>query len=1111
MRDRSLAHLLLENSKLDENKGIHYFQNEKNTKYSSYHELFHNARRILNYLAGKGIKEGQELVLQIDDISSFVEVFWACILGKIIPVPVTASMNDEIRLKLFNIWGLLNEPWMCISKSLLDNLEIFSKKRDYAETYNQIRQRSIPVDSIHDSDKEAEIKEPSGGDIAFIQFSSGSTGDPKGVIMTHRNLLVNVEDIVTGCRADKEEVSVSWMPLTHDMGLIGCHFVCVFSGWNHCLINPTAFVRNPLLWLEKIQEYKATMTASPNFGFRHLLKSFKPERHKNLDLSSVKLIFNGAEPISVSLCNDFLDTFEGFGLKRNVIFTVYGLAEAGLAVSFPVPGEPLAAYKIDRNSMEIGKKVVFLDPQENGASFVSEGKPLNHCSIQITDNANSPLADDVCGNISIKGVNVTSGYYNNETETEKTIDALGWLHTGDIGFIHNGSLVVTGRAKEIIFINGQNYFPHDLERIIHEMDAIQEGKLAVTSINTENNATDEILCFIVHKKGLDDFIALTSSINQWVMSKSGVAIQQFIPVDKIPKTSSGKIQRVQLGDAYRRGEYNSILRQISGIAEKKKPGTNEMPGNEIEKKIVHIVQDVLKIKDDEIGIDDNFFSLGGDSLVMTIMLNKIHEHFNVEISIEDFFNSPTIAGLAKMLEKGKKREFAYIKPIGRKDFYSTSPAQKRIYLAQSVDRKSTSYNITAVWHLEGEVNMTKLSEAAKKLVARHDSLRTSFEILNGNIVQRISDSVMFEIDYIETKKENLESEIDSRVIPFILSKAPLLRVTMMKISENNHIIVADMHHGIADATSGGLMIKEVMQIYSGKELKPLRIQYKDYAEWLSQRMASDEIKKQSDYWLGRMKNGIASLNLITDYERPAKQTFTGDTVETIFDSEIANALSQICRKYNATSYMIFYALVSVLLSKYTGQTDILMGSPVSGRDHADLENVVGMFVNMLLMRSFPSPDKTFLHFLTEVRNDTLQGFKNKECQFDELSTQLHYKRDIRRNPIYDVVFAVMNMNMPDLAIPGVKVRPYEGYKDKTCKTDLRFGITEKEKKIFVNVTYNVDLFKKESIVKMSGHLVEVVKTIIRDIHVKLEDIKLLAIPVAANSGNERSRDIEFDL
>ncbi len=447
-----------------EDIGITFIEGSDKEFYLSYHHLYEHALSTLLLLQNKGLKPGDELVLQLDNSKTYIIVFWACILGGIIPIPLTIGRTDDHRLKLFNVWEILNNPHLIISKQDLEKLAIFAGTKGLQHKFETLNNNKILFEEvIFNETGQGKLHYPKEDDIAYVQFSSGSTGDPKGVILTHKNLLTNSHAILKSLKSPKSgEIFFTWMPLTHDMGLIGFHITPFVAGWQHYIMPTELFIRRPSLWLQKISEHKVTFTASPNFGYRYVINRFDEKSVIDLDLSCLRLLANGAEPISAILCEEFTNKFAEYGLHKYVIFPVYGLAEASLAVTFTKPLSEIQTLKIDRTRLNCGDNITEVKDKK-GLSFVNVGEILENCYIRITDNLNNMVDDDIIGRIQIKGDNVTRGYYNNPIASEKIISKDGWLDTGDFGFMHKGCLYITGRAKDIIFINGQNYYPHDIE------------------------------------------------------------------------------------------------------------------------------------------------------------------------------------------------------------------------------------------------------------------------------------------------------------------------------------------------------------------------------------------------------------------------------------------------------------------------------------------------------------------------------------------------------------------------------------------------------------------------------------------------------------------------
>lgn len=545
------------------NRGIVFIEDGREDKFVSYSNLYQRSLTILYNLQQRGVRPGNELLFQVPDNFDFITIFWACLLGGIIPVPVTMAKNDSFRYKLFKIWENLKQPYLVVTQNFSLNLETFAAKTSLNDTYDQMNNRKLLIEELESSQGKGDILLPDEQDIAFIQFSSGSTSDPKGVVLTHKNLITNIRDIAMRIKTPSTgEKILSWMPLTHDMGMILLYLFSVVMVCDLYLMLPNLFIYHPLLWLEKIDQYKINMVGMPNFGFKHLLKFYKGDKSGNIDLSSIRIIMNGAEPVSLDLCHRFMNAMEPLGLKRNTMVPAYGMAEASVGISVPEP-EDIVEVSVDRNHLNLGEKVKEINSKLRYAvNFVEVGKHLVHCRLRIADQSDVEVGDRVVGHIQIQGENVTSGYYNNPEATEKAMTADGWLRTGDLGFLRDGKLVIMGRFKDIIFVNGLNYYAHDLEFVCDWLEGFDLREIAVCGVYNPDLQMDEVLCFVVFRGHLEEFLPLMERLKKHLVQQIGIGISQIIPIKGIPITTSGKKQRYRLKEAYQRGEYDAIIQKL---------------------------------------------------------------------------------------------------------------------------------------------------------------------------------------------------------------------------------------------------------------------------------------------------------------------------------------------------------------------------------------------------------------------------------------------------------------------------------------------------------------------------------------------------------------------
>ena len=635
---------LLRNAR-DKDREIRFIDGENDESVMRFSELWDQANALLGSLQARGMRPGDELIIFSKSNESFVVAFWAAVLGGIVPVPVAVGISDEHRLKLFRIVSQLERATLFTEMDLLERLLEFSKQRELDDITRLLETRTVLMSDVEPS-AHGDVFAATPDDIAFIQYSSGSTSDPKGVVLTHRNLCINIRAIVEATGWNEDDQSLSWMPLTHDMGLIGYHLSVLGVGMNHAVMDTNVFVRRPLLWMSKASELRATQLCSPNFGYKHFLKLFQRKGMSDLDLSCVKLILNGAEPISWELCEEFLAALAPHGLKRTAMYPVYGLAEATVGVSLPTPGTEYSRITVDRHSLRVGESYRAVDPGDSDAvSFVKVGAAIRDVEIRIADDDEKVLEDGVIGNIQLFGGSVTERIYGDPEATAELFTSDRWLRTGDCGVFVDGQLVITGRQKDIIIINGQNYYPHDIEEIVARLDGLDLNKVVVAGATPKGGQTEELIAFILYRQALADFLPTISQVRDLIGEQTGLEVDKVIPVARIPKTTSGKVQRGKLLDAYFDGEFDKVLDQLAPAV-----ATDETVDEDpLVAELVTICREFSK--DRKIGPEDNLFEVGVSSLTLTEIVLAIDEHYPGKLDISDLFDYPTLREIATFLKR----------------------------------------------------------------------------------------------------------------------------------------------------------------------------------------------------------------------------------------------------------------------------------------------------------------------------------------------------------------------------------------------------------------------------------------------------------------------------
>ncbi len=621
----------------------------------SFAELYDNALKRLGDLQGRGLSKGGHCILYMYDEVAFLEGFWACILGGIIPVPVAPGNTPEHKNKLLLIATELSDAIILTENAAIRRFEGYAVEVGA----DDVAHRVVLFEALDVDDARAVPHFPDPEDVAYIQFSSGSTRQPKGVVLTHRNLVTNIVDLNAAFGFTPDAIALSWMPLTHDMGLIGFHLCPLYAGIEHHILRTALFVRRPLVWLQHAADVGATTLGSPNFGYRHWLKAQEKSNAPMPDLSSVRQIINGAEPISSELVDAFMSTLAPAGLPAGAMCPSYGLAEASLGISVAKPGEGLRAVHLDRTVMQMHAAVPYVAADHATAvSFPIEGFIFPHSQLRIATHYGRDLGQGVLGDIQIKGDNVTAGYLNNAEANDELFTPDGWLRTGDLGFLHHDELVVTGRTKDMIVTNGQNYFAHDIEMIIEQHGFAETGEVAASVLRSQSE--EHFVLFLRERAPDTSFVARAEEVRKLIYARTGLTLIEVVPVRTIPKTTSGKIRRASLAVEFVTGVFDTELTAAYGrpplprteFSMTHKSTTDVV----IEKLTAMIAAENLPSRD--LNPSTRFFDVGLSSINLAELTDELNETYRDVVEVTDFFELESVETLAQAIEERLREEVA---------------------------------------------------------------------------------------------------------------------------------------------------------------------------------------------------------------------------------------------------------------------------------------------------------------------------------------------------------------------------------------------------------------------------------------------------------------------
>ena len=1080
MNAKTLVDLITLRS-VSSDKGITFISSHDTEECLPYEALYVRAQKALNYLQANGLEKGDELVMQVEDNKEFLIIFWACLLGGIIPVPLSSARKDDHKEKFFQVINTLSDPWLVIDLKDWEPLAAYAHQR-YDQRSEQLEHRILCLRAALAEEIPGIVSPVRPEDIAFLQFSSGSTGNPKGVVLTHANLMANMKGISQAAAYTEQDTMLSWMPLTHDMGMIGFHLNPLFSNTHQYLMPTNLFVRHPKLWMEKASEHRASILCSPNFGYRYLLKYLKKEEH-TWDLSCVRIIYNGAEPISTTLCDEFNERMSPFALKQTAMCPVYGLAEASVAVSISGLESEAKALSLDRNQLNPGDQTVVSEGQDRAVKIVNVGWPIDDCSVRI-EHDGEEVREQVIGHIQIKGTNVTSGYYNNPEATNKVMRGDGWLDTGDLGFLKDGALYVTGRAKDIIFINGQNYYPHDIEKEAESVEGIELNKVAVVGAYSRQLGSEEALAFVFHRGALRKLVPVAQELKALINEKFGIELSGVIPAKNIPRTTSGKLQRFKLLEEYHQGAFVKVSAEFNELLTSVVEPNAVSPQNETEKKLLTIWEEVLLSR--KLGVERKFFQSGGNSLKATELIMKMQRAFHVNVSIKELYQFPTVRKLAAEISNLRSQQYQRIPLAYKSNFYPISSSQKRIYYAWKTDPESVAYNVPVAIELKGRLDVDKLRKSLQQLITRQDALRMSFPSV-GEPVLQITDQVEANIQRIACERKRWSHQIGELVQPFDLACGPLFRISLLEDTDT-HLLFLDFHHIIIDGQSVTWFIEELFTLYSDCELLPAGASYRDFVLW---EQGNAKCEDQRAYWTEQFVGEIPTLELPIDFPRPAVLTMEGKRKEFYLNEKTVKQLQRLSQKLEVSLHAIFFTLYNLLLAKYAGQQDIVIGIPVLGRRHPDLNRTLGMFVNNLAIRSRLMGEATFQDTVQQTFDQLYEAYDHQDVAFSDLIDILDISVQAGRNPLFDTMFMYQIADTSDKQVADLEISRFS-FDPGFSKFDLSMEVTEEGNRISYALEYSTSLFQEATILRMTRGFERLVESAVANPEIQIRNLSPLS-------------------
>jgi FkbH-like protein len=1059
---------------------------------------------------------GERALLLYPPGLDYIAAFFGCLYAGVIAIPAYPPRFNRNLSRLQAIVADAQAAIVLTTGAILGDVE-----RRFAYCPDLEAVRWIATDGAIDAHEDA-WQEPTltGESLAFLQYTSGSTGQPKGVMLSHGNLLHNSALIQRCFEHTSASRGVSWLPPYHDMGLIGGVIQPVYSGFPVTLMAPVAFLQRPVRWLQAISRTQATTSGGPNFGYDLCARKITPDERAGLDLRSWELAASGAEPVRPETLDRFVATFGPCGFRREAFYPCYGLAEATLIVSGGRKAAPPVLQAVERTTLAQNQKVEAQAEHEAAQTLVGCGQTLADQQIMVVHPETLvPCGADEVGEIWISGPSVAQGYWNRPQETRDTFQARlaqaetgRFLRTGDLGFMQDGELFVTGRLKDLIIVRGRNHYPQDIELTVEQShSALRPGCGAAFTIEADGIEQLVVVQEVERQHRHGDLDALIGTIRQAVAEQHDLQVYAvaLLKPGSIPKTSSGKIQRHACRAGWLDGSLalvgSSTLARADAAQNEISLTREELLAAEPAQQQAHLtaylqsqVAHTLGAAPSRIDVEQPLLALGLDSLMAAELKQAVETDLNVDMPFATFLQGPSIRHLAGQIlaqvtaTPASTRSSLIAAPTTATE-HPLSHEQQALWFMYQLAPESTTHNLAFAARIRTELDIPALRRAFQALVDRHAAFRTSFVTSEHGPVQRIraEQQVTFEvIDATTWSEEHLQNQLNQGARhPFNLADDALLRVAVFGRSAREYVLLLVAPHIVTDFWSLALVMRELSELYAAEQtggqaaLAALPLQYTDYVHWEAEMLARPEGEQHWAYWQQQLADAPPVLNLPTDHPRPPMQTYGSASELFTLSAELSQQLKTLSEQHHVTLYTTLLAAFQALLYRYSDQADFLVGSPMLGRNRAELAGVVGSFAKPAVLRANLAGNPAGTTLLAQVRQTVLDAFEHQDYPFALLVERLQPARDPSRSPLFQVMFNFLNMQLGNekglgaygLDIAGAEMTlgdlPLESVAldQQIDQFDLTLIVAELESGLGAAFHYNTALFEADTIRRMAGH------------------------------------------
>jgi acyl-CoA synthetase (AMP-forming)/AMP-acid ligase II/acyl carrier protein len=1072
----------------------------------SFRELDERARAIGADLVERGLT-GERALLVYPPGLDYVAAFFGCLCAGVVAVPVfppdifrltrtlprLAAVATDSQAKVILTDTLILPLSSTVSGQA--GLEILAES-DWIAT------DAIPI-ALAKEWRQPDIRPEA---TAFIQYTSGSTSTPKGVMLSHANLLENSALIKETFGHTTESRGMSWLPIYHDMGLIGGVLQPLYSDFPITLMSPLSFLARPMSWLQAVARDGVTTSGGPNFAYDLCVRKFDEQAADGLDLSAWRVAFNGAEPVRASTLDRFAETFAPYGFRKSAFLPCYGLAEATLIVTGKKAGEAVRDESFSVAGLGRGVAESSASPGDT-MPLVGSGTACTGLRVAVVDTATGhELPDRRVGEIRVSGPSLGAGYWGQPDKSAETFvrspQGGRWLRTGDLGFLDKGELFVTGRLKDLIIVRGRNIYPHDIEQAA--TDAVGELRPGCVAAFGTQRADGEELVVVAEVRREADLSAakaITDRVRRAVTESQNVAVHEVVLVapGTIPKTSSGKLQRSSCRQAYLDDTLEPLGRSRAEHVPEVGPDVDPIALRELSQEARHapVTDYVIGLLVSacgsafaEISAAEPITSLGLDSLASVLVLHRIELQLDIELPVSTLLTGRSITELVDLICAQLDESPRAVTPASQETQNPLlSEGQRSLWFMQQLDPDSSAYNLARAFAIgradrPDDLDREALDASLCLLLERNTSLRTTFHSNLGIPVCRIAPPARTLLRTVTIAPDALDDAMaEEAEQPFDLERDPLLRAVLFVTPAAAPVLLITVHHIAVDLWSFGILLRELSVMYpalaEGRHpALPAPSSYQAYVRHQQETLRTKGASLAA-YWHGKLAGELPVVELPDPRTRPAVQTYAGATWRQELSTQQTAQIKALATAAKSTSFLVLLSGLQTVLQRYTGVDDIVIGTVVAGRRQAASASIVGYLVNTVVLRADLSGDPSFVELLGRNGIMLEEAVTHQDYPFSRVTADMSKGSDPSRSPLFQVMVA-FEQSPGEPALAGLAVdepgctlnvgdtawvsRPLPS---RGAAFDLTLRVVETSGRLITSWEYNTDVLEEGLVARLS--------------------------------------------